>query len=146
MTNKVRFDYKKGLETCFVAPDKGAKERYGLFVRFGIECSKVRDAATGKLSGFSNELLDGNPDKSNSNLVVIDDLCDGGGTFCGVADMLKEYNPKETTLMIIHAVNYAGILNVAKRFTNVYITNSYADYDNGEYELPPNVHVVKVPF
>jgi hypothetical protein len=63
-----------------------------------------------------------------------------------VADMLKEYNPKETTLMIIHAVNYAGILNVAKRFTNVYITNSYADYDNGEYELPPNVHVVKVPF
>lgn len=79
----------------FVAPDAGAAAKVRSYaeelrVRDVIECRKVRDPATGKLSGFQvatgpRELPDG------SALVVVDDICDGGGTFIGVAQALAAH-------------------------------------------------------
>ena len=59
-----------------------------------MTCHKKRDPATGKLSGFGID----NPEVLNeypecNAFFVIDDLCDGGGTFCGIADQLKELRP-----------------------------------------------------
>lgn len=119
---------------CFCFPDKGAKERYyndGTYKP--ILCEKVRDTATGKLSGF--KIVDLGNYKDGDSILVVDDLCDGGGTFIGIAEKLRELNPKTLALKVSHAVQRKGIENVAKVYDEVYITNSYRDWDN----LPNNV-------
>ena len=119
---------------CFCFPDKGAKERYyndGSYKP--ILCEKVRDVTTGALSGF--KIVDLGNYKEGDNILVVDDLCDGGGTFIGIAKELRKLNPKKLCLKVTHAVQRKGIENVAKVYDEVYITNSYKDWDN----LPNNV-------
>lgn len=118
-----------------VAPDKGAKERYkGL--KYSVICSKVRDEATGNLLKFTAEAK---TDVTNKNLIVVDDLCDGGGTFVGLAPKLRELQPKSLSLLVTHAVQQKGIERVAECYDEVIITDSYRDWQN--VDLPKNVKV-----
>ncbi|MBD5381984.1 hypothetical protein [Clavibacter sp.] len=123
----------------FVAPDKGAFERYGESIPCAVICSKVRDAATGKLLDFKAEaaIL-----VKDCDLLVIDDLCDGGGTFVGLAPKLRELEPKSLSLAVTHAVQLDGIKRVAEVYDKVYITNTYKEWQNEE--LPSNVKVLNV--
>lgn len=118
-----------------VFPDAGAKLRYGEALENKVPmmtCHKKRDPATGKLSGFGID----NPEVLNeypecNAFFVIDDLCDGGGTFCGIADQLKELRPDfHRTLAITHAVAARGIYKVMDYYNDLFITNSYADWGN----------------
>ena len=120
-------------------PDKGAFIRYttNMFLRPYIVCSKVRDVDTGKLISFKIDEV--NADEVE-DVTVIDDLCDGGGTFIGIAELLrKELNPKSLTLAVTHAVQKGGIEKGAKVYDKVIITNSYKDWQNED--LPDNVEV-----
>ena len=121
----------------YCLPDKGALLRYSKnnFIHKPIICSKLRDVETGKLNGFEIEEL--GDYKEGMPICVIDDLCDGGGTFVGIAKKLRELNPKQLTLAITHAVQRMGIERVAEVYDNVIITNSYKDWDN----LPDNVAI-----
>lgn len=121
-----------------VFPDAGAKFRYGKDLENRapvLTCHKKRDPATGKLSGFgidNPEVLDEYPECNA--FFVIDDLCDGGGTFCGIADQLKELRPDfHRTLGITHAVAARGIYKVMDYYNDLFITNSYADWDNDQF-------------
>lgn len=122
-----------------VLPDAGAVERYGYFNKNCITCSKVRDLATGKIL----EIKVDNPEKiRNQPLMIGDDLCDGGGTFCGIAEALGKLGvPKERlNISVVHMVNPKGIENLSKNFNHVWITNSYKDWEN----LPENVTMLKI--
>lgn len=121
-----------------VAPDKGATERYVTF-NFSVICKKVRDEATGALLSFEAEAKD---EVKGCDLLVIDDLCDGGGTFVGLAPKLRELQPKSLSLVVTHAVQLNGIKRVAEVYDKVYITNSYKEWQNEE--LPSNVKVFNV--
>ncbi len=125
---------------CF--PDKGAFVRYSnnMLMRPHIICSKVRDVATGKITSFSLDEIC--MYKEGEEIIVVDDLCDGGGTFVGIASKLRELKPKKLTLAITHAVQRAGIDRVAGVYDEVVITNSYKDWDN----LPENVRILKEDF
>ena len=121
-----------------VFPDAGAKLRYGEALENKVPmmtCHKKRDPATGKLSGFGID----NPEVLNeypecNAFFVIDDLCDGGGTFCGIADQLKELRPDfHRTLAITHAVAARGIYKVIDYYNDLFITNSYADWGNDQF-------------
>lgn len=121
-----------------VFPDAGAKARYGEALENKVPmmtCHKKRDPATGKLSGFGID----NPEVLNeypecNAFFVIDDLCDGGGTFCGIADQLKELRPDfHRTLAITHAVAARGIYKVMDYYNDLFITNSYADWGNDQF-------------
>ena len=121
-----------------VFPDAGAKARYGEALENRVPmmtCHKKRDPATGKLSGFGID----NPEVLNeypecNAFFVIDDLCDGGGTFCGIADQLKELRPDfHRTLAITHAVAARGIYKVMDYYNDLFITNSYADWGNDQF-------------
>ena len=84
-----------------VFPDKGAKERYSNLKcsEYVVTCNKVRDPNTGKLLSFeitNPEVIEKAP--AEMQFVVIDDLCDGGGTFVGIANLLKNYNRNVTFL------------------------------------------------
>ena len=122
-----------------VLPDAGAVDRYKYFDKDFISCSKVRDISTGKILEIkidNPEKLDGRP------LMIIDDLCDGGGTFCGIAECFKKIGiPKDRlNISVVHMVNPKGIENLSKNFNHVWFTNSYKDWKN----LPENVTMIKV--
>lgn len=121
-----------------VYPDAGAVERYGDIGPI-VTCSKVRDLATGKILGIkvnNPKIIDGRP------LMILDDLCDGGGTFCGVAKALMDQGvPKDKlNISVTHMVNPKGIENLSKNFNHVWFTNSYKDWDN----LPENATMFKI--
>lgn len=123
-----------------VLPDAGAKERYEFsYDKTVLTCSKVRDLTTGKIL----EIKVDNPEAiTDKPLLILDDLCDGGGTFCGIAKVFNALNiPKERlNIAITHMVNPKGIKNLSENFNHVWFTNSYKDWEN----LPENVTMLKV--
>lgn len=126
-----------------VYPDRGALQRYGGDSTKNVICSKVRDPKTGQLSGFKIE----NPEVIEENqdlpLVVIDDLCDGGGTFKGIAQLLESHCPnRDRAIYVTHMVNPKGIATLSENYKEVYFTNSYRDW--GREALPDNVKVIEV--
>lgn len=132
------FEYKQTSTICF--PDKGAQSRYNLFDEMAsIVCEKVRDVSTGELKEFKIV----NPEVfKGGEITVIDDLCDGGGTFIGLAPKLRDLRPTKLRLVVTHAVQLNGIKRVAKVYDEVVITNTYEDWEN--FELPSNVIIKKV--
>lgn len=138
ISRKMGFEYKGVSTICF--PDKGAQERYNLFNgRNNLVCEKVRDVDTGELKEF--KVI--NPETFNGGeITVLDDLCDGGGTFVGLAPKLRELNPTKLRLVVTHAVQLNGIKRVAEVYDEVVITNTYEDWDN--FVLPDNVVVNNV--
>lgn len=128
-----------------VYPDSGAVNRYQTLGEV-LMCSKTCNPYTGKLEGFhieNPELLQ-DEDFKDFPLVVMDDLCDAGGTFVGIANKIREVNPdRKLAIYVTHMVNPKGITTLSENYDEVYFTNSYADWD--EYmKLPDNVRIIKV--
>lgn len=122
-----------------VFPDKGAYVRYGHMFsdRRCIVCDKVRDLETGNILSIeviNPEDIDGGP------LLVIDDLCDAGGTFIGIAGELRKYTNEAIGISVTHMVNRVGIRNLSKTYDRVYFTNSYKDWES----LPENCTQMEV--
>lgn len=85
--------------------DLKANDRYNL-VNYDfeiIQCGKVRDTATGKLTGFTV----GANDLQNKPCVIVDDICSRGGTFLGLAAELKAKNAGDISLVVSHYENVA---------------------------------------
>jgi ribose-phosphate pyrophosphokinase len=123
-------------------PDKGAQQRYNYNCSRYICCEKQRDVETGKLLKFS--ISESKIGPYSDKIVVVDDLCDGGGTFLGIAELLKNtFNPEKLALIITHAVQLEGLKRVAEVYDHVYITNSYCDWNTNE-SLPKNVTVIEI--
>ena len=99
-----------------VAPDKGSEEKISWLadkLNLGfIKCKKTRDAQTGKLSGF--QVL--RSIEPNSPCLIVDDICDGGGTFLGLADKLKEAGAGNLSLLVTH-----GIFSKGKELSLIHI-------------------------
>lgn len=76
----------------------------------------------------------------NKRIIVIDDLCDGGGTFVGISSLLSEKYPNiKKDIFVTHAIQQSGIDKLSSSYDQVYITNSYTDW-----EEKGNVHVIDV--
>lgn len=74
--------------THLISPDSGAEKRvWDVAVALGlpvVRASKHRDQKTGRLSGFSIEQPPG-----PGCYLIVDDICDGGGTFIGLAEEFR---------------------------------------------------------
>lgn len=87
-----------------IAPDKGAVGRAGAVAnRLGVRlltAGKVRDPKTGALSGFTAP-----DDLEPGRYLLVDDICDGGGTFAGLAQAIRETEPAaELHLWVTHGL------------------------------------------
>lgn len=130
-----------GLTIMF--PDKGALNRYmddddkeNLFPIYG---EKQRDVDTGKIIGYKINI---NGNTHVCEITIVDDLCDGGGTFLMALEQLRKLYPKtKINLEVVHAVQEAGIRKVCEAFDKVTVTNSYADWDKLNI---PNLKVIDV--
>lgn len=126
-----------GSEVLLISPDGGAlKKIYKVSEYLGgievIECSKSRDVKTGKLSGFKVY----SEDLQGKDCLIVDDICDGGGTFIGLAEELKNKNAGNLYLAISHGIFNKGFesLNVFKK---IFTTNSFKDIENERVEMIP---------
>jgi ribose-phosphate pyrophosphokinase len=111
-----------------VAPDVGASKKVEALAKvvghdFFIQGTKKRDLVTGKLSGFGYDL--GGRDIAIEDLLIIDDICDGGGTFLGLAKELRMEQPKSISLFVSHGVFSQGFDKLLDNgITRIYTTDS----------------------
>lgn len=151
-------DYNLINKYCLVVPDKGAYKRLDFRIRTDKEkyeevviADKVRNITTGQIEKI--EIT--NPEvvlSTDKEFFILDDLCDGGGTFCGVANGIRKLRPDaKISIYVHHMVNPKGIENLSKNFDHVYFTNSYKDWNGFKTEygkvvpiLPENVTQIDV--
>ena len=125
---------KIGTDVKLISPDGGAlKKIYKLSEYLGgaavVECSKSRDVKTGRLSGFKvyEDALAG------ADCLIVDDICDGGGTFAGLAEELKRKNAGRLYLAVSHGIFSKGF-DMFGDFEALYTTDSFGDLDNDKVQ------------
>lgn len=122
-------------------PDAGAVKRYSDDAELPdniLVGNKLRHLTTGEIISIGIE----NPKAINGeHILLVDDLCDGGGTFCGLATEIRKIVPElELDIVVTHMVNPKDIENLSKTFNHVYFSNSYKDWN----KLPKNVTQIKI--
>lgn len=124
-----------GNEVKLISPDGGAlKKIYKVSEFLGgvevVECSKSRDVKTGRLSGFKVY----NDDLQGMDCLIADDICDGGGTFVGLAKELKNKNAGKLYLAVSHGIFNKGFA-VLDCFEKIFTTNSFKDFKGERVEV-----------
>ena len=98
-------------------------------IKFGGEvysASKSRDLVTHKLT----QVIE-NEDFEGKDILVIDDLCVFGGTFVGLAKLLKERNAGKLYLAVSHMTVQNPNPDLEQHYDRIFTTNSKFGY----YEL-----------
>ncbi len=128
-------DNKDGAQdrTMIVSPDAGAlKKIYDIAKTFGIKnvvtAGKVRDIITGNI--VKTELPQMNLD-GIEQIVIFDDICDGGRTFIELAKVIREQTDKPIYLVVTHGIFSYGYDLLAECFDGIYTTNSVKDIGDG---------------
>ncbi|PXY40278.1 phosphoribosylpyrophosphate synthetase [Flavobacterium cheongpyeongense] len=124
-----------GENVKLISPDGGAlKKIYKVSEFLGgvdvVECSKSRDVKTGKLSGFKVY----EDDLNGIDCLIVDDICDGGGTFVGLAEELKKKNAGKLYLAVSHGIFNKGF-EVLDCFDSIFTTNSFKDFEGESVQV-----------
>ena len=113
-----------GKYAAVISPDAGAEKRAGEVARkLGvplIHAWKTRDVATGQISGFGKEIV--GAAFMGSKMLIVDDICDGGGTFTGLAREFPE--DVDLHLWTTHGIYSKGVAPLAEHFSHIYCTDS----------------------
>jgi ribose-phosphate pyrophosphokinase len=108
-----------------------------------IVCEKTRDFATGKFTGFKMPPLPG-----PGSYVVIDDICDGGGTFNLLAEeFVKDPYAKdsELALWVSHGIFSKGLNAIHPKYELIMTTDSWQRNDiTGTVHDPNRLYVVSL--
>ena len=142
-------------KTVFVSPDAGALKKiykvadYVYFKGDIIVCSKSRDN-NGKLS---KTIVPLDINKFDKDIVIIDDIADGAGTFINIAKEIFEKrklipialpdtnNYGKLYLVVTHGIFSKGFDELSKYFDGIYCTNSYGQlYNNVESGVQGVLH------
>jgi ribose-phosphate pyrophosphokinase len=135
---------KKPLDFTMVAPDAGAYKKVDSIARELkhpaeiVTAHKRRDLETGQILSTTVEGIDG----AQQKFVIIDDICDGGRTFLGIAEAIKsKVADAEIYLLVTHGIFSAGYSQLMNRFDGIYTTNSYRDF-NEEFSFVKSLKVI----
>jgi len=106
----------------FVIPDQGATKKALTWLngREYVQASKTRDVHTGKLSGF--DIGPRRTAVTDRHCIIVDDICDGGATFIGLAEKLHEYGARSLTLAVAHGLFTQGLDSLNKQFDRIFST------------------------
>lgn len=132
-----RWAERHGLKQVVVLfPDKGALDRYGYVPDelgplqiIKLACQKQRDPVTGivngvQVPGFPGEACVGDWNRAAQYALVVDDICDGGATFLGIA---KEIPAIKLGLYVTHGIFSKGFEKLHEAFDAIYTTDSVKD-------------------
>lgn len=121
------FENTKSNVVCY--PDKGAVNKYTKIYQFEhIYGEKVRDQSTGSILSYK---LMGNP--KDQNVLIVDDICDGGMTFQLLAKDLILAGATEVNLFVTHGIFSKGLrvlkeAGIKRVFTK---DGEISEYQNG---------------
>lgn len=124
MLSPTQLDFltKEGYDGVIV-PDAGAGKRASIVAKYlqvpTFQAWKKRDVATGKLSGFGIEQLP----ISVRKFLVVDDICDGGRTFIGLAE-LPALSVRRLDLYVSHGLFTQGTKDLLDKYGMIYTTDS----------------------
>jgi len=129
ISNKVLVDAYNKPDSILICPDAGAVKKVGKYLEWNknivdvVYCTKTRDLSNGKI-----DLKVLEPEKcTGKNCVIIDDLCDGGGTFVGIASQIK---PAFLTLIVTHGIFSKGFKTLSEHDINHIITSDSYRFTN----------------
>ena len=109
---------------ALVSPDAGAEKKTRTLAKHlstaeqAVEVffsSKTRDTLTGNITATE---IHGNV--HGRNLVIVDDICDGGRTFVELAKALKDADAGDIYLYVTHGIFSQGLSELARYFKHVY--------------------------
>lgn len=121
-----------------ICPDAGAERRTLELAKY-LNCNNVvfarkkRDPKTGALSGFSLDPL-----PMEGNYLLADDICDGGGTFIGLAEKFREDPASGTGLLYLwttHGIFSKGLETLSKHFSKIGCSDSFPNALEGHPDL-----------
>lgn len=137
-----------------ISPDEGSRERSANFRdRFYpkapiVECSKHRDPNSGALSGYHMPTLE-----SPGRYIIVDDICDGGGTFNLLAGEFKKQAEQfkwskldhrskyfKLELFVSHGIFSKGLGNLDPIIANIETTNGFFDGRKSWSQLNRSFH------
>lgn len=134
-----------GKKVVLVSPDKGAEQKTIRYLEdidnaIGvIVCRKTREPVTGRLTQAEfDRYIPKNigeclniKDDPNIELIVTDDICDGGRTFMNLVELLDFEGFKNPVhLWTSHAIYSYGIDGLLKKFKTIGSTNSFLHKHN----------------
>lgn len=104
-----------------VCPDKGASMKLDdQLVK--VLCDKDRDPVTGKIRGIKVVF---NKSEGTKPLLVVDDICEGGGTFLGLAESFKDnvhLEGRELNLYVTHGIFSKNALpKLLEKYSHIYV-------------------------
>jgi len=115
-----------------VSPDAGSNKQvadlakcfnYDSFIR----ADKIRDVNTGDIT----ETVVYSGDIRNENVLIVDDICEGGRTFIELAKVLRSKNAGEIHLYVTHGIFSKGIEALYDAgITKIWTTDSYHHNSN----------------
>jgi len=131
--------------TIVIAPDKGAVERASevqesLGLSETVYATKVRNPDNGQI--LRTEV----PEDANyrgKNLLIVDDICDGGRTFIELAKVLRDYEPSRIDLYVTHGIFSKGFEVFDGLIDHFYVANMLPNRDFYR-ELPANLTCLRV--
>lgn len=131
-----------------IAPDRGAAERAEDFrdtfypkaiLYYGM---KERDSRTGRLSNYSFSPL-----KGAGRYIIVDDICDGGGTF----NLLVEAFEKDPIaknckleMFVSHGIFSKGLGAINSRIEHITTTDSWCRGPSLDVKLPERLTVISL--
>jgi ribose-phosphate pyrophosphokinase len=126
-----------------ISPDSGAnKKANALARRFNLNLvkgDKVRDLSTGAISGFQ-VFTD---DLNNADCIIVDDICDGGGTFLGLAEELKAKNAGRIYLAVTHGIFSKGLeIFENSPIDHIFCTNSFSSKEASNLTILKISHLI----
>lgn len=115
-----------------VSPDAGAGKKVDKLTK-RIEFkgdvaigAKIRNVSTGEI--IRQEVVGSVRDR---HCLIIDDICDGGRTFIGLSQILRQQGALSVRLAVSHGIFSQGLAPLRPCFDEIYTTNSFRDY--GEF-------------
>lgn len=94
--------------TTILYPDQGAVDRYSAYATNAknnfVSAEKIREQSTGKILSIK---IHGSV--KGKKLLIVDDICDGGATFIGVAKAAYEAGAQEVHLYTTHGLYTKGL-------------------------------------
>ncbi len=125
-----------------VAPDAGAaKKAFSVAQAFGLPflaASKVRDTATGAI--LRTELHAAGT-LAEADVLIVDDICDGGRTFIELAKVLRQHRAARVFLYVTHGLFSQGIGVFADLLDGIFTTDSFLPEHSLHDQAVP-VHVL----
>jgi ribose-phosphate pyrophosphokinase len=112
-----------------ISPDAGAEKRaLNMAKELDIplyHAWKTRNVKDGKITGFGCETL-----PKTGNFLIVDDICDGGGTFIGLREAIRLQSEATCDLFVTHGVFSKGAKHLKKGFNHIICTDSIPNIPN----------------